>query len=528
MYKLLIVDDEYLVIEGLLKLVDWKKYGIHVIGEASSGQEGLSLARDHKPDFVITDIKMPGLSGLDMMKRISDFNPKTRFLVLSGYDDFEWAKRAFNYGAIDYLLKPVDLEQLDAVLSKAVEKMGEESSGEKRKEDLEKALSRSISLLKREAFIELLKGRYTSEKALEEKLGAAQLKLSGEPCTVMLLKMKETSEYSGTYIKELFKKLTDFFEDGRWGYAFQMSEEEIVFLVNAQGVNSKWCSLLAENIFLRFRLDEAGAVLGLGGEYERLGRIKYSFIEAEKAVEYRYLSPTPIVSYFDIQKHFLDLEKVSYPLQFVETVMEGLKGANSELLSNSLDAYFSQIKQKRVEIAHFKSVMMELLFVLRKELKGMNIDLSKVFIDEFEDIYSIQKKSGLEEIWKVVVQFIMSILDFIESTANKNNKQIIKEVMKLIEESFSSKDLTLNDVAEKIYLTPNYVSMLIKKETGQNFSEIILRKRIEKAKELLFDETLKTYEIAEKVGYVDQNYFFKAFRKVVGMTPGEFRNKFCG
>jgi two-component system response regulator YesN len=245
-------------------------------------------------------------------------------------------------------------------------------------------------------------------------------------------------------------------------------------------------------------------------------------------VEYRYLARNPIVCYAEIQKQFLELEKVSYPLQFVEKIMEGLKTANSELLSNLLDEYFARIKQRKVEIAHFKSVMMELLFVLRKELKSINIDLSKVFIDEFEDIYSIHKKDSLEDVWKVVVQFVMSVFNYIETTANKSNKQIIKEVMKLIDGSYSSNELTLNDVAEKVYLTPNYVSMLIKKETGQNFSDIILRKRIEKAKELLFDKTLKTYEIAEKVGYADQNYFFKAFRKVVRMTPGEFRNKFCG
>jgi two-component system response regulator YesN len=355
------------------------------------------------------------------------------------------------------------------------------------------------------------------------------MELSGEPCVVMLLKTKVNT--SGSVKRddtELFRTLIRFFEEGKWGYGFQISENEVSFIVNIHGVNSKWCSLLAENIYLRFRLEDTGAIFGIGEEYERLGRIKYSFIEAEKAVEYRYLARNPIVCYAEIQKQFLELEKVSYPLQFVEKIMEGLKTANSELLSNLLDEYFARIKQRKVEIAHFKSVMMELLFVLRKELKSINIDLSKVFIDEFEDIYSIHKKDSLEDVWKVVVQFVMSVFNYIETTANKSSKQIIKEVMKLIDGSYSSNELTLNDVAEKVYLTPNYVSMLIKKETGQNFSDIILRKRIEKAKELLFDKTLKTYEIAEKVGYADQNYFFKAFRKVVRMTPGEFRNKFCG
>jgi two-component system response regulator YesN len=134
---------------------------------------------------------------------------------------------------------------------------------------------------------------------------------------------------------------------------------------------------------------------------------------------------------------------------------------------------------------------------------------------------------SLEEIWKVVVQYIMSIHNYIESFSSKSNKQIIKEVMRLIDDNYCSNEFTLNDIAEKIFLTPNYVSMLIKKETGRNFSEIILRKRMEKAKELLFDQTMKTYEIADKIGYGDQNCFFKAFKKVVGMTPGEFRNKFC-
>lgn len=531
MYKLLIVDDELLVLEGLKKLVDWKKYNMHIIGEASSGQEGIVLAREMNPDIVITDIRMPDLSGLDMMKRISDINPRTKFLVLSGYDDFNWAKKAFNYGAVDYLLKPVDLEQLNAVLQKIVDKISEADLSDKQSKEIGKTLSRSHALLKKDVLNELLNGQYFSEEMIREKLEFLQLRLGEGPCVVMVFKDKDSLESPVDNIypkKDVLNNVLQFLEEKNWGYGFKSEEGKIIFIVTVPGANPKWSHVLAEYVYQRFGMEESGIVIGIGGEYDRLGRIKISFIEAERAIEYQYLSDSPVVCYNDIQKLFLGLEKIDYPLQFAEIVMEGLKTANGAMLKQTLESYYARIQQKKAEINHFKSVMTELLFVISKELKSINIDLSKVFIDEFEDIYSIRKKHTLDDIWEVVEQFIFRVLNYIETTVNKSNKQIITEVLRIIDENFTSSDLSLNDVAGKIYLTPNYVSMLIKKEIGQNFSDIILKKRIEKAKELLFEETLKTYEIAGKVGYVDQNYFFKAFRKVVGMTPGEFRNKFCG
>lgn len=530
MYRLLIVDDEYLVIEGLKKLVDWKRHGMTLAAEASSGREGVRLAAEHKPDIVITDINMPDLSGLDMMKLMLDSNPRIKFIVLSGYDDFHWAKRAFGYGAVDYLLKPVDLAQLNAVLEKAAQKIREEDSAGKQREELARAMSRSLAALKKDVLSELMTGRYSSEETLAEKLKLAGIVFGDSPCAAFVAREKsapDTPAHRRQERKEFLLGVLHALEDEGWGYGYLSDEGALVFLVCVPGTSSRWCAVLGRDVARRFAFEDNGVVLGIGREYGRSARIKFSYIEAERAVAHQYLVSSPVVHYEDIQRQLMLLEKVGYPPQFVDSVLEGLKASDREIVVRALDAYHAGLSGKKIELTHFKSVMTEFLFAVRNGLKGMNVDLSKAFIDEFADIYSMNEKQSIEEVWAVVRQYLACVTDYIDSMSSRGGRQVIKEVMRIIDESYTDSSLTLSDVAGRVFLTPNYVSMLVKKETGQSFSDILLRKRVEKAKELLFDETLKTYEIADRVGYTDNNYFFKVFKKVVGMSPGDFRNKFC-
>lgn len=165
-------------------------------------------------------------------------------------------------------------------------------------------------------------------------------------------------------------------------------------------------------------------------------------------------------------------------------------------------------------------------FVLKNKLNSINIDLSKVFTDEYEEINRIKEKPGIDGVWEQVTVFIEKILNYMENAANKRCTQIVQETLHYIEENYTDNGISLGRIAKNIYLTPNYISMLIKQATGENFTDIVIRKRIEKAKNLLFDPTLKIYDISEKVGYHDPGYFSSLFKKVVGMSPVEFRNKF--
>lgn len=530
MYKLLIVDDEFLVIEGLKNLVDWKKYNIHIIAEASNANDGISLALDRKPDIIITDIKMPDMTGLDMIKRILDINPETRFIILSGYDNFNWAKRAFQYGAADYLLKPVNLQQLDDVLKKVVNKIEESDTTKKTKSDLEKTLSKGLSLIKKEVLTELFNGEYKSLETLEEKLHIAKITIKEEPHVVILLmtgKNDRIEDEDNSFMMDKAGDIISSIEHDNLGYGLVLAENKLALLIRIPEDSNLWCRIIAENISHRFHLQEKNVIIGIGGICNRLNRIKHSFIEAELALQYQYLIQDTIIFYNDVQSRIKRFEKLEYPVHLENLIIEGLKLFDTEKVSKSLDSFFKLIQEKVIEIGLYKNIMIELLLSVKRNLGSVNINLSNIFTDEYEEIYKLNKMGSLNEISDAVKYFINKIISYIEISANKNNKQIVQEILRYIDNHYATDSISLSEVAERVYLTPNYVSALIKQEAGENFYYILTRKRIEKAKELLMDETLKSYEIAEKVGYQDTNYFIRAFKKVIGMTPTEYRNKFC-
>ena len=530
MYKLLIVDDEFLVVEGLKKLVNWEKYLIHIVGEASNGNEGVALAKSKNPDIIITDVNMPDMSGLDMIKLIKDSNPSIRFIVLSGYDDFNWAKRAFQYGVIDYLLKPLDFQQLDAALEKVINNINYEKVREEDHEKITNALQKSKGILKKETILKLIKGEAESIEIIKEQLEYLNIALDNRQRMVMLFEARnyrEKEDNSEGDFKALIKEVILWLEEKKLGYGIEVEDDKSVFILNALETTEQWAEILTEYICEKFPLSKHGITIGIGGIYTGLSRVKYSYIEAEQAVRYKYLSENPVVFYSKIQNQLTRLDKIDLPVNIEKSVIEGLMLANREMVNQSLESYYEQIKGKKIEILSFKNIIIEFLFGIKRELSRIKIDLSKVFIDVFQEIYSIESKNSIDDVWKSVRDFIEKVLGFIEHTEKTSSKQVVQEIMLYIEQNYTSGDISLNEIAERIYLTPNYISMLIKQETGENFSDMVVRKRMEKAKEFLYDVTLRTYEIAEKVGYSDPNYFSRTFKKVIGMSPGDFRNKFC-
>lgn len=410
LYRLLIVDDEYLVTEGLKNLVDWKKYGFQLVGIASNGEEGIREARQKTPDIVITDIKMPVMDGLDMIKLIRDMNPHTNFIVLSGYDNFEWAKQAFKYGVADYLLKPVDFNQLDTVLKKLKERMDKARNENNNKLLKEAAADRGLTLLKKEAITELLKGRYASVDSMLDKLKAASVDLEDKPCICMIFKEKDSAKTRETEtisaLTGLFRKIIEYTTDKKIGYGTEMEEGLYVLVLVVPDENMEWAKIYAEYIYTKFQLEKTGVIIGIGGVYRNPARIKYSYIEASQALEYQYLKGSYLICYDDIRNQCNNLEKVHYPARLENTVLEGIRLNDRQKVLKALETFYGDIRKTRVDIVHFRNIMTEFLFVLKKELNSINIDLSKVFVDEYEEINSIKEKSGIDGVWELVTTFI--------------------------------------------------------------------------------------------------------------------------
>lgn len=525
-YKLLIVDDKAIVLDGLRRALDWSAYNLQIVGTASDGQRGVELARSLKPNLIITDVKMPLLNGIDMIKKIRSFDSQVHFIILSGYDDFELAKKAFQYGAIDYLIKPVDLRQLTETLVKINDKLNSQQLEQKKQQLQTSKLKKSQGIIVKTVLSELMKGNCSSVEEANAKLQLADVRLEERPCAVLLLRsplpLGETPK-----LYAAIARIEAFLETKHLGYSVKMEEDAHVFLVADEGLNELWLSILLEYFQLKFLPECEKSTIGVGNIYRNPRRIKYSYLEAERAARYEYLNDQPVVYYSALQDKIRALGEAEYPVSLAERLMQGLKLGDRESVQAALRQYFARIHSGEIEIASLKNRMIEMLIVIKKELWEIHVNLADIFPDDFEVIYGLQDKRNFSEIESAVQQFFETVLQFLERTASRDGKQVVQEVLRYIDEHFTSPDISIGMIADQICLTPNYVSALVKQVTGENFSDIVVKKRIERAKELLFDVTLKTYEVAEKVGYANANYFSSSFRKLVGITPVEFRNRFC-
>lgn len=520
MYKVLLVDDEKFIRKGLHKMIDWQKYGFEICDEAEDGEQAYELIQSQRPDLVITDIKMPVLDGLDLIKLVVNSNTKysPKFIILSGFNDFKFAQQAIRYGVHDFLLKPVVEKELHAILEKLSiqfheERMRLQKSGITREIISEAALER------------LIKGSF-SEWILEEYASDWYSGPTGEYvfCIIEVFFQPASSACQRSQhqlkrqISEALSSLDPHFRatviellPGKFGLVLtsdpderQMSVQQIVESFHSQ---------------LHQTLDTPVAIY-IGDLVNGIRSLQHSYQTAVETTQYKFLLP---------DMHILDYQIVrEIPLQFTDlddkfysTLLECVEDCDADGAEQAVESMFVEFHQMRMVPQALHASLSRCIFKLLERIKSMeDVNCSSLILDfmtEWER-YPIQPA----ELQRSFMQFVLEHVE-LNRQLRKNRCDTVLHKTKTYIEMHYSESITLKLIAEKMMINPVYLGQLFKKTYGVYFNEFLMGIRVQEAKKLLRQTDLRVYEISDMVGFKHQDYFVNQFKRMEKMTPTEYR-----
>ena len=531
MYKLLIVDDEKIVREGLMKRTKWTDFDIELTKMAEDAEEALDIVASCKPDLVIADVNMPGKNGLELAKLIMESSPNTRIIMLSGYNDYEYVSKALRNKVVDYLLKPVETEVLIQTLQKAIHDIESEVEKHKNLEELRKKLDQSIPVLREKCIYYLLSG-YMDLNQIREFYTQIDLNLTGSKFISVALTVTADNKSEMKYfqldmigIKEMIRniikengagELADF-STGTIGIILNYGKEkkakqiyDDVFLL---------CNIIFSKIDSIFKRD---VKIGIGSIYNDSRGISNSFNQALEATgNYLVSDVTKILFYSDISINSDDKNHILYPIDEENMIIDALRKGEVKDAKKSLENFFDKVIDiNGLVYSVFKSYSLRLIYTIFRKISEWDIptDVLEAYDQPIET--RVRKLNDYNEIIKVVNGFVSYVAIAINEKRSRENYSVIEKACRYMEGNFTC-DMSIQDVAEHVHLTQAYFSVLFKKTMGKTAQEYLTSIRMNKARQLLLEGYAKTYEVGEKVGYVDTRYFIKVYKKHFGVTPGK-------
>ncbi|MEK3912359.1 response regulator [Paenibacillus sp. FSL H7-0331] len=522
MYKVAIIDDEVIIIRGLSKNIDWQGNGFELVGSASDGEEGLKLIAEQRPQLIITDIRMPFVDGFELTEQVVRNYPDTKIIMLTSYDDFEFAKRALQLKVFDYLLKPVDSDKLLETAKRAMKEREYECT-------MKQKVVEGMPLLKQRFLEKLIDGKLTP-KEIGSGSDFLDLQLAASHYAVILLKADDYSypEYQNRFGKEVLKYcVLNVSEEtlanlGR-GLVFNSFEDEVVLIVCAEGGQEEaeqHAYEIAETIrgnvekFLKTTV-----TAGIGSAYGQAAEIAFSYQGARSALEFRHIVGTNrVLTVADTgdAPHKKSVELNVLEKELAVKVKLGLEGEALALLSSMEQAI---IKSHTVSLSRMRLIGVEITVLLYKELEEQAKQL-----DDFYAVYTKQQQmQTVYEIFASIRQLVIELVTIVNDQRDHQMKKVIHRAVAYMELHYDQEGLSLQDVSSVVHISPTYLSIIFKKEKNINFSDFLYQLRMNKAMELLRMSDLKSYEVAEKVGYRNPQYFSVCFKKYTGISPSEFK-----
>ena len=529
MIKLLVVEDEASTRNGLLKHINWDEMGIDIIEEARDGIEGLNVASRFKPDIIISDIRMPKMNGINFSTHIRQHFPKCQIIFLSGYSDKEYLKAAINLGVVSYVEKPINLDEIKSVVSKTVELLQKEKEEIKAQNTLNSAFSHNLPYIKQNIALKLVSEAVDLEEILSE------LKLAGVP-------FKENELYTASIILPSFSAGTS--DEARRETChkavrcLEMKTNHFVHIAAVKdlthiiSVSMHRHDTMDDELFSVFS-ELKNCMLGTdsfcenlswiaGKPVKGLSKVRHSYEDAQNSLgKLFFIGHGSMLSSIDKgdSSYQMDQDVLTDLSAMLENPSENIIKAYTENLCDNLKRNLS------TPVDDIKNIFFQMIAAIASEAGKRGLKYEHYpYLGEKHLWGVISKTKTLLELKNYLMQNIELFMRGVASVGTKS-KAII-DAMDYIKENYGKVDLTVIKIASYVYLTPTYLSALFKKETGKTVSEFITEVRISKSLEYIADHRIKLYEIAHMTGYSDANYYSKAFKKMKGMTPSQFRKKY--
>ncbi|WP_110930423.1 response regulator [Paenibacillus bouchesdurhonensis] len=528
MISLLIVDDERRAREGIRNVIDWNAHDIQIAGEACDGSEALKILEQNSVDIIITDIRMPVMDGLDLIKEVSRLYPSIRNIIYSGYDDFVYAQKAMTFGTCEYLLKPSRPDEILEIVKKQAININEDKKQNEAMEKLRVGFQNSLPLLRERTLnrLVLLSERLPTDR-LELMLGLNNITFPKMLFGVLVLEIDNfyTLEQKYDYEEiELFKFAIKNITEEVLSHtlvcaAFEHQDTIISILNTDQWIDTKKSQEIMTKLQMRVSQYLPLTVsIGVGSLDKGISHLHTSYRESVNALEKRFLKGSQkIVNYMEEDTE----EATSYPLSEEKAIIQAIISGNQEVMVEKFNVFHDALKPESSSRSHVHNSMLALAFSLFHFCIEKNINTDEIFEEDFSKLPKILTSSSIDVIKNVITGIMFRINDHMNSS--KNNNRIFQEALAYINQNYN-KDISRNTVAREIFITPGYLGILFKQKLNMGFLEYLHQIRIDHATELLSNPGIKISAIAYQVGYQDEKYFSQVFRKYTGLTPNQYRN----
>lgn len=525
-YKVLLVDDEEEVMNVIEHKIDWERLGFEVIGKAQNGVKALEVAEKAQPDVVITDIKMPYMDGLELARRLKEDNPSVRIMILTGFDEFEYAKEAVHLEVEEYVLKPVNSNELSDCMMRLKQNLDKERDEKLNVQKLQQYYMESLELLQTNFFCSLIEGR-VQDGEVDKYMDAYQITVNGPYYCSVVFHVSESRVPEGMapllLTMSLQREASEKFKD-RWKCKAFTYLSNVVMLVELPSEES--ISQLTDDCdwFCRWADRFLGAVVtaGIGKACNDFHGINLSYEGAREAISYRVIYGTGrSINIGDIAPKGQELSMQLEDIQ-MNDLFKAIHLGVREDIERAVVTMVKQLREMAKTVNQYNFATMEIVGHLYR-FCGNNYLQFENHIGDIKNPYEAVPQMDDQTLTNWIIHVALSISEELKNARTTSLRCLITEAKNMVRDNYADPDLSLDMVCSKVGVSNSYFSSVFKKEVGQSFITYLTDYRMERALHLILETSEKSYEIAEHVGYVDANYFSYVFKRKFGMSPSKYR-----
>ncbi len=526
MLKVVLVEDETVIREGIRDTVPWEEYGYSFVGEAQDGEMALSVIRKTRPDVLITDIKMPFLDGLSLSKIVSEEFPKTKIIIISGYDDFEYARTAIEIGVEQYLLKPITKMNLKKVLTELREKI--ESS--KQQEDYQTQYSDEMHEYerfdRRRLFEKMFNGKLSVMEIYDEA-GKQGIELTATAYNLLLVNIIDDENNTEELIHYFLRNPQYVL------FGWNINTYGVLVMSDSSNIDdtTKKAVDMVETICKPLE-ESVKWYVALGNPVERLSMLPECYQAANHNYAMRFLQPDQhILSSKTIRAYTTEGEDTGInnvePQKMDPNIIKDFldKGIITEI-PDFVESYVASVKEALRSTMFRDYMVLNIRFAIHAYVESLGS--SREEHTEYMNNKDFELHIAAEDIEVYFIDMLQAALQIRDRESDFQSGKVLRKTLEYIDNNFFRESLSLNEVANEVNVSANYLSAVFSQRQEKTFVEYITGKRMEKAKKLLKTTEMSSGEIAQEVGYKDPHYFSFVFKKTQGCSPREYRSAIKG
>lgn len=531
MYKVLLVDDEILVRDAIGKKIEWNKLGFELVGDCENGRDAAEFVKNNPVDLVLTDICMPHVDGMELSRWLHENYPQIMIIIFSGYSDFEYAKQAIQYKVSEYILKPVTAKELTEVLNRLKIKLDDMRKEERRMDELTKVYhnyTKNEALIIAKTLSRLVNGTQEIERSLHEleemgirirgtafRVVVADIDVYSEWCENRSNGLKKESALMSFVVENISNEIVEEYEAG---LVYRDSDNRVCMLLwtdspwRFKDIVPKMCREIQEQVSAAMNLSVS---IGIGCYVNSLEDLPKSYESAVDVLKYRYSKGIGVL--IDCEEeikegNFLELEPK------LREIASALRGGDEAGLMAVMDGIESWIIERYVSRNKASSYLNQVLHTIHKSVleTDEHFELNEALLSQAAEA------QGIWPAMKLTREYAQKGIMAVNASGQTSAERQANLAMDYMQKNYGDCELGLNQICEYLNISTSRFSSIFKEATGKTFIEVLTNIRMEKAKYLLRQTSLKNYEIAEKVGFSDPHYFSIAFKKITGMTPKEY------